>query len=138
MEVSSERPLPRPTEASRPYWEACRNHELWLQRCASCGAYRFPAGFMCPDCSSLDLAWQRVSGRGKIYTYTVVHRAPHPALAGEAPYAVALIELDEGPCLMSNIVGCPSDDVRIDMAVEVVFRDMTPSVTLPLFRPVVR
>lgn len=135
MEVSSERPLPRPTEASRPYWEACRTHELWLQRCASCGTYRFPAGFMCPDCSSLDLAWQRVSGRGKIYTYTVVHRAPHPALAGEAPYVVALIELDEGPCLMTNIVGCPSDDVRIDMPVEVVFRDMTPAVTLPLFRP---
>jgi len=135
MDVTTERPLPEPTEASRPYWDACRQHELQLQRCGSCGAFRFPAGFMCPECSSLDLAWHRVSGRGRVHAYTVVHRAPHPALAGEAPYVVALIELDEGACLMSNVVGCRAEDVRVDMPVEVVFRDLTPSVTLPLFRP---
>jgi uncharacterized OB-fold protein len=129
------RPLPKPAPESRPFWESCRKHELRLQRCGRCNAYRFPPGVLCPECWSTDCEWVRVSGRGKVYSFVVYHRAYHPAFATELPYLVAVVELDEGPRLTTNIVGCNPGAVHCGMAVDVVFEDVTPATALPQFRP---
>ena len=83
----------------------------------------------------LDYEWDEVSGRGEVHTYTVVHRPVSEAWADDAPYVIAMIRLDEGPVMMSNVVDCSPDDVHIGLPVEVVFRDLAEGVTLPYFRP---
>ncbi len=133
--VEYERPLPVPSELSAPFWEACRRHELIIQRCQNCNAFRFPPAILCPECLSEAVEWTRVSGRGKIFSFVVFHRVYHPAFQADLPYTVALVELEEGPRLISNIVGCPPDRVTCDMPVDVVFEDVTGEVTLPKFRP---
>ena len=129
-------PLPVPTPESRPFWEAARRHELSLQRCRACGRHVFYPRAACPHCLSPDLEWQRVSGRGTLHTFTIVHRgAKNFPLA--VPYVLAVVELEEGPRLMTNLVGVEADPVRvrIGMPVEVVFEDVSSEVTLPRFRP---
>jgi uncharacterized OB-fold protein len=129
------KPLPQITPEMAPFWEAARRHQLVVQRCAGCGRARFPARDQCSDCLSRDSEWVPVSGRGRIFSYAVMHQVYHPGFADEVPYAVVVVELDEGGRLVSNLVGCPVDAIRIDMPVEVVFDDVTPEVTLPKFRP---
>jgi uncharacterized OB-fold protein len=129
------RPLPNPAPESLPFWESCRKHELRLQRCGRCNAYWFPPSAFCPECWSTDWEWKRVSGLGKLYSFVVYHRAYHPAFATELPYLVGVIALDEGPRLTSNLVGCEPGDVHCGMAVAVCFDDVTPTITLPKFRP---
>ena len=133
---SYRKPLPRLDEESRGYWEALARHELYVQRCRACGTTRFYPRAVCPSCLSSDTAWVRASGRGTVYTFTVTHQNQAPGFREELPYVLALVELAEGVRLMTNIVGCPPDAVRIGMAVEVVFEDVTPEVSLPKFRPV--
>ena len=133
--VEYKKPLPVPSELSAPFWEACRRHELVIQRCQNCKALRFPPAILCPECLSEATEWQKVSGRGKIFSFVVFHRVYHPAFEADIPYTVALVELEEGPRLISNIVGCRPEQVTCDMPVEVVFEDATPKVTLPKFRP---
>jgi uncharacterized protein len=130
-------PLPVPTPETRPYWEAARRHELRLQHCRACGRYVFYPRAACPHCFALDLEWQRVSGRGRLHTFTIVHRGLRDFPLG-SPYVIAIVELDEGPRLMTNLVGVEADvaKLRIGLPVEVVFEDVTPEVTLPRFRPV--
>lgn len=135
MHMANARPLPDPTPISQPYWDACRHHQLELQQCVDCGSFRFPPGYMCPSCASMALRWKRVSGRGRVHAYTVVHRPPHPAFAKDAPYVVALIELAEGVVLMSNVVGCPAEQVRVGMPVQVTFDDVSADIALPKFEP---
>lgn len=138
MEMDMEdvrRPLPRPTLDSEPYWRAARNRELHLQRCRACGSYRFYPSSVCWDCLSPEFDWLRVSGRGTVYSHTTVHRPPSDAFAADVPYVIALIALEEGPCLMSNVVECPPEAVRIGMPVKVAFRPMSPEITLPVFTP---
>lgn len=130
-----EKPLPRPTEDSAPYWEAARNEELHLQACLECGHLRFPPAALCPRCLSLRFEWKRLSGRGTVFSWIVVHRSQHPAFNAETPYNVVIIELDEGPRLHSNLIDCPVDRIRIGMPVEVVFDRINDEVTLPRFRP---
>jgi hypothetical protein len=89
---------------------------------------------MCPNCGSWNAEWARLSGKGKVYTYVVAHQPFHPAFASDAPYAVAIVELEEGVRLMSNIVDCEPDDMYIGMPVEVVYDDVTEEVTLPRFK----
>ena len=134
-EAAYRKPLPIPSELSRPFWEACRRHELLMQCCRSCGVFRFPPAVLCPECLSKEAEWKQSSGKGKIFSFVVFHRLYHPGFEGELPYTVALIELEEGPRLVSNVVGCPPAAVACDMPVEVVFEDVTPEVTLPTFRP---
>jgi uncharacterized OB-fold protein len=128
------KPLPRPTPASRPFWEAARRHELMLQRCGGCRAFIYYPRDRCPHCFSDALAWERVSGRGSVYSYTVVYRASSRAFA-DAPYVLAIVELQEGPRMTTNIVA-PPDQLRVGMAVTVFFDDVTPEHTLVKFRPV--
>ncbi len=130
------KPIPSPSEDSKPFWAGAKRHELCLQRCQSCGAFRFPPAPLCPECTALGGEWTKVSGKGKVYSFVVFHRAFHKAFEKDLPYAVAVIELAEGPRLLSNIVGIPPDQVRCDMPVELVFEDITADVSLPKFKPV--
>ena len=127
------KPLPRPTATSRPFWEAARRHELMLQRCDSCKAFIYYPRTRCPHCMSEHLSWERVSGRGEVYSYTVVWRASSRRFA-DAPYVLAIVELDEGPRLTTNIVASP-ESVKIGMPVMVSFDDVTPEHTLVKFKP---
>lgn len=126
------RPLPVPDGDTRPYWDAAKEHRLAVQRCQDCGDTIFYPRSVCPACMSDRIEWINASGRGVIYSYTVIHRAP-PGFGDSVPYVVALIDLVEGVRLMSNVVN-PASDVRIGAPVEVVFDDVTPEVTLPKFR----
>jgi uncharacterized OB-fold protein len=132
------KPLPIPDPVTRPYWESLRAHAMEIQRCAACGRYVFYPRAVCPHCFGGPLVWRRVSGRGTVYAFTVVHRAPAPEFQADAPYVVALVDLEEGVRLMATLVGVAADPVRIAIGtpVEVVYDDVTPEVTLPRFRPV--
>ena len=129
-------PVPVPTPESRPFWEAARRHALQLQRCRGCGAWVFYPRAACPTCLSADLEWRPVSGRGTLHTFTVVHRGQKGFPLG-SPYVIAMVELEEGPRLMTNLVGVAPDPeyIRIGMPVEVVFEDVTADIALPRFRP---
>ncbi|MCW5889570.1 MAG: Zn-ribbon domain-containing OB-fold protein [bacterium] len=129
------KPLPRIDEESRGYWEALARHELYVQRCRDCGTVRFPPRALCTHCMSPATEWLRCSGRGTVYSFTVTHQNQAPGFREELPYVLAIVELAEGPRVMTNIVGCAPDAVRIGMAVEVVFDDVAPGTTLAKFRP---
>ena len=133
----SVRLIPPTTELTQPFWEAARARTLVIQQCADCGHRLFPPGANCPKCGSADLDWTPVSGRGVIYTYTVAHRPPHPVLAEQCPLAIAVIELDEGPRMMSNVVGCDPTTLTINQPVQVAFEPIDESdMVLPVFEPV--
>ena len=131
-----EKPLPRPTEDSAPYWEAARAGELRMQRCLDCGHVRFPPAVLCARCLSERSEWMRLSGRGTVFSWVVVHQSQHPAFNPDAPYNVAIVELEEVPRLHTNLVQCSGEDIRIGMPVEVVFQRVNDEVTLVKFRPV--
>jgi hypothetical protein len=126
-------PLPRPTALSRPHWDGCREGVLRVQRCRDCGHFVFIPQPLCTRCQSDALDWTASSGRGVVYSYSVVHRPPRPAFA--VPYVVAIVELEEGWHMLTNVVECRPEDVRVGLPVEVAFRRMSDEITLPCFRP---
>ena len=128
------KPLPRINRLSRPYWEGAKRHELLLQRCLACTRHRFPPSERCPTCLGTDSEWVRASGRAKVWSWIRMWQAYFPSFAADRPYVVAFVELDEGPRLMSTIVDCSPEEIACEMAVEVVFDDVTDEVTLPKFR----
>lgn len=128
------RPAPGPDEA--PFWEWCRRHELRLQRCTDCGAFRFHPRPRCPECRSADATWEPVAGTGTVASYTVIHPPVLPAFADRAPYNAVVVELDEGPFMVSNLVDVADDDLAAGLRVEVTFVDLDADLTLPQFRPV--
>ena len=132
--IGYEGPLPRPDKDSEAYWDAARRHELVLQQCLECNRFRFYPRSVCPNCLSEKFEWRRVRGRGVIYSFTIVHRPPTPAFRDQVPYVLALIELEEGVRMMSNVVECEPTSVRIGMTVEVTFHDITSEMTLPKFK----
>ncbi|OGO30804.1 MAG: hypothetical protein A2Z29_03915 [Chloroflexi bacterium RBG_16_56_11] len=127
--------LPLITASNRPFWAAAKRHELVVYKCLNCGS-AYLQDSDCTTCGGPRMAWVRASGRGRVFTFCVFHQAFHPAWKGDIPYNVAYVKLDEGPLLVSNIVGCERGDISIGMPVEVVFEDITAEVTLPKFRPV--
>ena len=129
-------PLPVPNEDNQGFWEGCRRHELRLQCCTGCRAFRHPPRPMCPQCTASESEWVPVSGRGTVYTFTLVHGPTLPAFQERFPYNVAVIQLDEGPFIVSNLVECPAERLRIGMRVAVEFVDVSETVSLPQFRPV--
>lgn len=132
----TKRPVPPISDVAAPYWEGARSGVLRIQQCGRCGATPFPPRRRCPDCGSDDLEWGDHSGRGVIVAATVVHRPPHPAFAGQCPFVLAIVELDDGPRLTSNIVGCPPEEAKIGVAVVVDFDPIDDSdVVVPVFRP---
>lgn len=128
------RPTPVITDDALAYWEGCRNHALLLQKCENCDAIQFPHRVVCTSCGSRKLAVVEASGRGTVYSYTVVLRAPAPEFEESVPYVVALVDLEEGPRMMTNVL-CPPDEASVGMAVTVDFDDDNEQV-FPVFRPV--
>ncbi len=129
------KPLPTITPLERPFWTHARRHELHLQRCGACGHFRYPASPVCPDCDSDRHGWVQVSGRGRILSWVVFHRSYFPSFDGDIPYNVAMIALDEGVVMVSNVLA-PNESLYEKMPVEVVFEDVTPEISIPKFRPV--
>lgn len=129
------KPLPQPSPISLPYWSAAKRHQLALQRCSSCEQFIFYPRAICPHCGSEDLVWRDASGRGSVYTFTVARRPTMRPFEPDVPYVIAIVELEEGPRVTTNIVGCAPESVRIGMAVQAAFDDVTPEVTLVKFRP---
>ncbi len=127
--------IPAVTELTRPYWENARAGRLVTQRCRSCGRIWHPPLPACPHCHSTDIGWRQVSGDGTVYSCTVVRHATHAALAARIPYVIAIVELAEGPRLVTTVTGCAPEDVRVGMAVRACFRQVADGVTLPYFEP---
>ena len=125
-------PLPRPSQLSRPHWEGCREGALRVQHCRECGAFVFIPQPICTRCQCDSLEWVESSGRGTVYSYTVVHRPQRPAFA--VPYVVAIVELEEGWYMLTNLVDVAPEAVRVGLPVEVTFRPMSDEITLPYFR----
>ena len=130
------RPLPQPTPETREFWEGAQRGELRIQRCNACGrAYFFPRP-LCPHCASTDVAWFTASGRGTLYSYIINHR-PAYGFQDWAPYVIAVVQLEEGPRMMTNIVGVEPvpEQLPLDLPVEVTWEKQSDEITLPLFRP---
>ena len=136
MTTTPQKPLPQPTPDTKPFWDGCKEHRLVLPRCQDCNQFHYYPRAHCPHCWSRDLTWEQVSGRGKLYSYVINYR-PAPGFQDDAPYSIAVVELDEGPRMMTNIVGVPQtpEDLVLDMALEVSFEDVNDEITLPKFRP---
>lgn len=132
--VSTTREPPSYSELAAPYWDAAARGQLVVQRCDDCETAIFPPRPLCPKCWSTSVSWTDASGLARVESYSVVHRAPNETFAPEVPYVVALVLLDEGPRMMTNIVGCAPDEVEIDMRVRVVFTQYDGFV-LPQFEP---
>jgi uncharacterized OB-fold protein len=132
-----DKPLPMITPENERYWQGARDHELWLRNCRSCNRTYFYPRDICPDCGGRDVEWKQVSGRATLHTFAIVHRAPSPAFREMAPYVTAIVDLEEGGRMMTNLVDVEPDPARITvgMPLRVTFDDVTPEVTLPKFRP---
>jgi uncharacterized OB-fold protein len=132
--MPGDRPLPKPTPETAHFWEGTRAGELRLQRCDDCQHVYFPPRPFCPACASRAVSVFVASGRGRLDSYVISHR-PHRAF--DPPYAIALVALEEGPRLMSNIVDCEQtpEALQLDMPLDVVFAQQNDEISLPLFRP---
>lgn len=122
MEKPPLKPIPRPNADSQPYWEACNRSELTYQRCGACGHAQFYPRSLCIQCNSMDLSWQKSSGRATVYSFTEMHRAAIPSYQADVPYLVALLELEEGFRLVANVEG-PTHGVQIGTKGRIVFED---------------
>ncbi len=129
------KPAPRPTADSADFWRYCAEGSLMLRHCRACDATMFYPRILCTNCMSTDLDWRPASGRGTVHAVSVVYRAPGDAFRPDVPYVIALVELAEGPRLMSNIVDCPPDEVHIDMPVRLRFESRGPDIAIPQFAP---
>jgi len=141
MATTSEykKPLPTPSHVSRPFWDAAKEHRLTYQRCTACGTRVFYPRDVCPgpECFGVGtLEWVESSGKGWVYASSISYQPAHPAFADDVPYVLAIIELDEGVRMHSNVVGIDPKEVKIGMRVEVAWDDVTPEISLPKFRPI--
>jgi uncharacterized OB-fold protein len=126
------KPLPRIDTLNKPFWDAAREHRLVVQTCTACGDTRFPPGPVCPKCLSAEQTWKDASGRGTLQSWIEFHRAYWDGYRDDLPYRVCLVQLEEGPLLVSNLVG-NSEGAKLGAAVRVVFDAVTDAVTLPKF-----
>ena len=128
------RPLPKPTPETQHYWDGAKAGELRLQSCTDCKHTYFPPRPFCPKCASRNVAVKKASGKAKLHSYVIHHR---PAPGFDPPYAIAVVELAEGPRLMTNIVGCPQtpEALKLDMDLEVTFEKQSDAISLPFFKP---
>jgi uncharacterized protein len=127
----TQRPLPQPTAISRPFWDACREGRLTIQRCQDCGTHIFLPQAFCPNCLGRSLSWIQSSGAGSVVTYTVVWRPQTPAF--EVPYVIAVIRLDEGVEMLTNLIDVEPEQVSVGARARVVFTDVAEHMTLPFF-----
>ena len=129
-------PPPMADSETLPWWKAAAERRLVMQRCCKCSRFRHPPGPVCPECRSLESEWPELSGRGEIYTYTIVHRPIAAGQRDQLPFIVVVIDLDgaEKVRLISNLVGSGPEEVRIGLPVEVVWEQMSPDICIPRFR----
>jgi len=130
--------LPLPTPETAFWWDSCREQRLLVQLCDDCGAYQFYPRAICSSCSGTSLGWAEAAGTGTVTTFTICRVPVAEAYAEDVPYVVALVKLEEGPTMMSNIVGCDPESVVIGMRVEVVFEPRSAEISVPPFRPLPR
>ncbi len=128
-------PAPRITPENQEFWAATAQHKLLLMRCDNCGNPIWYPRTFCPDCGTFDTSWSEASGRGTVYAFTIVHRSMIDGYRQAVPYVLAYVELEEGPRIMTNIVGCEPDAVRVGMPVRVVFHDTGEDNALYRFEP---
>lgn len=135
-EKTYNKPLPEFRPETKPYWDAAKNHKLVIPKAKTTGkSFFYPRAFSPGDDMTEDIEWVESKGKGKIWTFSIHHMGPSKAYKGEPPYVVALIEMDEGVKMMSNVIDVDVKDVHVGMEVEVVFDDVTDEVTLPKFKP---
>jgi uncharacterized protein len=131
----SKRPVPHANPLAKPYWDGCTRGELVIQRCRNsvCGKYVFYPRACCPHCHGGDLEWERISGKGVITSYTLVHRPQHEAFYEEAPVCFIAVRLDEGPILYSQLLDTPANANLLAAPVRAVFREVAAGFYLPYF-----
>ena len=128
------KPVPQITPLTRPYWDAAASGELHVQSCAQCSRVFLFARPWCPFCWAPEPKWKKVSGRGEVIACTIVTQAPYESYAQDGPYALAIIKLEEGPQLMTNIVNCPLEKVKVGIKVQAVF-ERRGDIVIPQFTP---
>lgn len=126
--------MPEPDEASAPFFEAAAKGTLLIRSCTVCGAALGPAATFCSECLSEDLTWKEASGRGRLFTFGIMHQK-FPGFENDVPYNIAVVQLEEGPRMNSNIVGCADSDLKIGMALKVTFQDAGNGTLIPRFEP---
>jgi uncharacterized OB-fold protein len=136
--MTAAKPIPEVTDDLAPFFAAAREGRLVVERCKRCGRRRFPPRPICSECLGRDAEWVSSSGRGKVVSFNVMHQVYHPGFAAEVPYAVVLVELEDGGRMLSNVVDCPLDRLTIGLDVEVTFERVSDEITLAKFRPVHR
>ena len=129
------KPIPRPSVDTQRFWDGCKQHELWLPYCLTCQEFFFYPRPFCPRCFGWELEWRQASGKGTLYTYAIQYRPQGPGF--QPPYVTAIVQLEEGVRLMCNLVEIEPDpeQIRCDMPVEVVFEDVSETISLPQWRP---
>ena len=127
--------LPTIEPETQPFWDAARERRLLIQRCSGCGAAQHYPRAICATCWSDQVAWEEASGRGTLYTFSTVFINDLPPFAARLPYVAAAVDLEEGPRLMTNIVGAEPGDLRVGMPVVVDFVALNDEITAPVFRP---
>ncbi len=135
MSQTVTKPVPVPDDISAPFFDGARDGRLMLQHCTGCGKWSFPVRERCPHCFAAQLEWRAASGRGTLYTYTIMHQVMNPGFASSVPYNVAQVDLEEGVRMVSNVIGVSNDGLKIGMKLEAVFEDAGDNVRLPKFRP---
>lgn len=128
------KPLPTITDENRKFWEGAKRGKICMQRCQDCGHIRYPISHVCPKCLSYNCQWTDLSGRGEVFSYVVFYQVYNAAFKDDVPYNVALVQLEEGPRMYSNIVGVDNDAVKVGDKVEAVFDQVTAEVTIPRFK----
>ena len=129
--------LPQPDLETQPFWDATRDGRLLIKRCTACGQFHFYPRPFCPHCWSEAVEWVEASGRATLYTWSVVHRNDLPPFTDRVPYVAAIVDLDEGPRMMTNVVDCDFDALQVGMQLEAVFHPISDDVTIVQFRPAV-
>ena len=133
MGSSYTKPLPDVTEENEPFWQGCREGELRMQRCTACGHLRYPIAALCPECLSEEHQWEALSGKGEVFSYVVFHQVYNQAFADDVPYNVALVQLDEGPRMFSNVKAADHAQISVGDRLRVVFDEVTDEVSIPRF-----
>ena len=130
-----QKPVPTPDGLNAEFYQNCARGQLCFQRCGACGAWRHLPRHLCAECGSPEWSWAESSGRGRVYSWTVTHRSPLPAFAGDTPFAVIVVEMEEGVRLVSGLRDAAPESLELDQSVEVVLEAVSEEVALPYFRP---
>lgn len=134
MSAEYNKPLPTPQKWSQEFWKGTKDHKLLLKKCKDCGNIDHPPYYYCTECMSLEYEWVPASGKGTIYTMTTTYVGAPPSFTADQPYTIAMVDLEEGPRMLTKIVDAKPEDVKIGMNVEAVFEEVTDDTTLVMFR----